>query len=147
MSFIEKLKWIKRRYYINKYHLNNVSTFFLATYGLSKVSKDVKAGPYSYIGPNSVIYPHVEIGKYTMLANDVHIIGGDHNYRVPGCPTVLAGRDIIRPTIIGRDVWIGAYSTIMCGVTIGDGAIIAAGSVVTKDVQPYSIWGGTRKKN
>lgn len=44
--------------------------------------------------------------------------------------------------IIGNDVWIGANVTLLEGITIGDGAIIAAGSVVTKDVDPYSIYGG-----
>lgn len=56
------------------------------------------------------------------------------------------GRDIERinsPNIIGNDVWIGFRSIIMGGVKIGDGAIIGAGSVVTKDVEPYTIVGGT----
>jgi serine acetyltransferase len=43
---------------------------------------------------------------------------------------------------VGSDVWIGAKSTIMSGVKIGDGAIVAAGALVTKDVEPYSIVGG-----
>ena len=45
-------------------------------------------------------------------------------------------------TVIGNDVWIGSEAMIMSGVTIGDGAIIAARAVVTKDVEPYSIVGG-----
>ena len=45
-------------------------------------------------------------------------------------------------TVIEEDVWVGFRSTIMCGVTIGRGAIIAANSVVTKDVPPYEIHGG-----
>ena len=45
-------------------------------------------------------------------------------------------------TVIGNDVWIGYHATIMAGVTIGDGAIIAANSTVTKDVEPYAIVGG-----
>jgi len=48
--------------------------------------------------------------------------------------------------IVGNDVWIGYESTIMAGVTIGDGAIIAARSIVTKDVPPYTIVGGTPAK-
>lgn len=49
--------------------------------------------------------------------------------------------------IIGNDVWIGAKSTIMSGIKIGDGAIVAAGSVVTKDVEPYSLVGGNPAKH
>lgn len=49
----------------------------------------------------------------------------------------------MRQTIIGDDVWIGAYTIIMTGVTIGNGVIVAAGSVVTKNLIPYGIYGGT----
>ncbi len=48
--------------------------------------------------------------------------------------------------IIGNDVWIGSFALIMPGIKIGDGAIIAAGSVVTKDVEPYAIVGGVPAK-
>jgi serine acetyltransferase len=48
--------------------------------------------------------------------------------------------------IVSNDVWIGAKSTIMSGVKIGDGAIVAAGALVTKDVEPYSIVGGNPAK-
>lgn len=50
------------------------------------------------------------------------------------------------PITIGNDVWIGARVIIMDGVNIGDGAIIAAGAVVTKDVEPYTIVGGVPAK-
>lgn len=48
--------------------------------------------------------------------------------------------------VIGNDVWIGAYAKIVEGVRIGDGAVIAAGAVVTKDVPPYAIVGGVPAK-
>lgn len=51
------------------------------------------------------------------------------------------------PIFIGNDVWIGAYAVILPGVTIGDGAVIAAGAVVTKDVEDYSIVGGVPAKH
>ncbi|WP_281866696.1 CatB-related O-acetyltransferase [Flavobacterium sp. GSB-24] len=54
--------------------------------------------------------------------------------------------DEMKKTTIGNDVWIGAYSIVMSGVKIGDGAIIASGSFVNKDVEPYSIVGGTPAK-
>ncbi|EGR4133679.1 CatB-related O-acetyltransferase, partial [Vibrio cholerae] len=49
-------------------------------------------------------------------------------------------------TVIGNDVWLGYESTIMPGITIGDGAIVASKSVVTQDVPPYSIVGGNPAK-
>lgn len=136
----------KRKFYIRYYGFKHVHPKFLATGGIGGVSKDLRAGAYSYIGPGCKIYPKVEIGNFTMLANDVYIVGGDHNFRNPDMPTVFAGRDEVRPTRIGSDVWIGARVTIMTGVTIGDGAIIATGAVVTTDVEPYAIYGGVPAK-
>lgn len=142
-------RFVKAKYYQTKYRLKNVHhTFYIG--GHSKISSDLKAGAYSYVGPNCIIYPKVTIGAFTMLANNVNIIGSDHNYRKPGVPIIFSGREKLKPTIIGRDVWIGAFSIIKTGVNIGDGAIIAAGSVVTKDLDPYTVYGGipaTKIKN
>lgn len=145
VGMINKLKQFKRRFYIRKLGLKYVDKTFLANKGAS-ISKDFRAGAYSYVGGHSTICPKVTIGNFTMIAHDVMILGGDHNYKVAGIPTVFAGRDETRPTNIGDDVWVGAGSIIMAGVTIGDGAIIAAGSVVTKDVEAYCVYGGTPAK-
>lgn len=127
------------------YRLKHVSSLFIPSLNCN-ISKDFKAGCYSYVGPNSVIYPKVAIGNYTMLANNVSIMGGDHKFDIPGIPIVFSGRSGVKPTIIGHDVWIGAHSLVMCGVEIGNGAIIAAGSVVTKDVPSYTVFGGVPAK-
>lgn len=133
-----RLKWrINQR----RYHLKNVSKKFMVALG-SDISRDLVAGAYSWIGPGSSIYPKVKIGKLSLLANEVAIIGGDHCYKKVGIPMVFAGRDELKHTIIGDDVWVGARSIIMTGVKIGNGAIVAAGSIVTKDVEPYTIVGG-----
>lgn len=110
--------------------------------GLSKIAKDCVIGKDVYIGPHCIIYPKVSIGNYTLFGNNVTILGGDHNYSIPALPIRFSGRADLKPTRIGIDCWIGAFSIIKCGVTIGNGSIIAAGSVVTKDVEPYSIYGG-----
>lgn len=146
MNLSNFLRKIKRKILIKYYGLKNVHPTFLATFGLSQVSNDIKAGAYSYIGPNSIIYPKVSIGDYTQIANDVNIIGADHNFRTPGIPIVFNGREELKPTIIGKDCWIGAKSIIITGIHIGDGTIVAAGSVVTKDLDPYSVYGGIPAK-
>ena len=146
MNILRKIgRLFKSKYYIYKYGLKlaHSTTYFG---GKSYISSDIITGNNVYIGPNCVINPKVEIGKYTMLANNVRIIGGDHRYDIPGIPILYSGRAVIKPTKIGCDCWIGAYSIIMCGVTSGDGSIIAAGSIVTKDVEPYSIYGGVPAK-
>lgn len=106
------------------------------------ISKDLILGRCSYVGPGSMIWPAVRIGDYTLLGPGVGIFGDDHNFRVVGVPTIFAGRPAMRETVIGRDVWIGARSIVMVGRSIGDCAIVAAGSVVVHDVPANTIVGG-----
>ncbi len=100
------------------------------------------------------------IGKFCMIASGVTFImnGANHlSESVSAYPFAIFGKDWQHAmngktypckgdTIIENDVWIGFQATIMPGVRIGNGAIIAAGSVVTKDVEPYAIVGGNPAK-
>jgi acetyltransferase-like isoleucine patch superfamily enzyme len=112
----------------------------------SHISPDLVAHEFSFINGGCRIWPRVEIGAYTMLAPHVYIVGGDHIIDKAGTPTIFAGRPSMPKTKIGRDCWIGINSVVMAGVTIGDGSIIAGGSVVTKDVPAMEIWGGVPAK-
>lgn len=129
-------------FFVRKRHgLKLVSkTFYL--FGKSKISRDLNTGDYTYIGPNCVINPGVTIGRYSLLANNVSIIGSDHVYSNPNTPIIFSGRPKMKDTIIGEDVWVGANTIIITGIKIGNGAIIGAGSVVTKDIPAYSIYAG-----
>lgn len=135
-------KRLKIRYF---YGLKKVHPTFNVG-GKVSISKDFVAGEYSYVGPGGLIYPGVSIGRYTMLAQNVQIIGDDHIFDLVGVPATFSGRPILRKTKIERDVWIGANSIVLVGVTIGDGSIVAAGSVVTKDIPPFSVVGGVPAK-
>lgn len=135
----------KRKYYIWKYGVKGAAKTALLQSG-SSISKDIRIDEYAYIGPGCTIGRGVHIGKYTMLANNVMIVGGDHNFKSPELPIIFSGREGIKNTRIGNDCWIGAGSIIMAGITIGDGAIVAAGSVVTKDVPECAIYGGNPAK-
>lgn len=139
------LRLCKYWYLKNRYRLTNVDVTTTLSFNCT-ISKDIVVGVYSYIGPSCLIYPKVRLGRFVMLANNVSIIGGDHYYKNPKLPIIFSGRDTINKTIIEDDVWIGASSIILCGVKIGRGSIIAAGSVVTKDVLPYTIVGGVPAK-
>lgn len=141
MNLIIILRQLKRIWMQKKYGLKNASKTALIASQCS-ISKDLHIDDYAYVGPHCTIPNGVYIGKYTMLANDVMIVGGDHNFRNPLMPIIFNGREEKRETHIGVDCWVGAGSIIIAGVSIGDGSIIAAGSVVTKDIPPYSIYGG-----
>lgn len=113
-------------------------------------------GKNFYIGRDSFIETDAVIGDNVIFANRVGLVGKyDHHYQQVGVPIRLASqiRDedynwlgLNRVITIGDDVWIGYNSTILSGVKIGTGSIIAAGSVVSKDVEPYSIYGGVPAK-
>lgn len=100
----------------------------------------------------------LRIGKFCALASGVTFIMGSANHRMSSISTYpfhvfggawaentpphLSQLPVKGDTVVGNDVWIGRESVIMPGVNIGDGAIIAAYSVVAKDVEPYTIAGG-----
>ncbi|MFF2286149.1 DapH/DapD/GlmU-related protein [Peribacillus butanolivorans] len=119
------------------------------------LKKIKKVGKYSY-GPLNVMTWNNEkeelyIGNFVSIANDVIIqLGGNHDLnKLSTFPIGTIGgignEDIAwskGPVVIEDDVWIGARALILSGVHIGQGAVVAAGSVVTKDVPPYSIVGG-----
>lgn len=108
----------------------------------SKIARDLVTEEYVFIGSGARIAPMTSIGRYTMLAPGVAIVGGDHVWANPLEPIQFSGRPAQEPTVIGRDVWIGNRVTIMRGVTIGDGAVIGASSTVTKDVPAAEVWAG-----
>lgn len=119
-----------------------------------------KIGNYSYIGRNSLIQ-NANIGNFCSIANDVLIGLGKHPLDMfSTSPVFYHKKNALRVSvvaddknieeyeriIIGNDVWIGARSIVMDGVIIGDGAVVAAGSVITKDVEPYMIVAGAPAK-
>ncbi len=103
----------------------------------------VRIGKNFQLNPGSCIYGNVVIGNYVMVAPNVMIAGGSHGTSSTELPMMLQD-DISQGIVIGNDVWIGANSVILDGVTLGDGSIIGAGSVVAKNtiVEPYSIYTG-----
>ena len=81
-----------------------------------------------------------------MMGPEVVIYTQNHRYDRFDVPMGKQGHMPVEPVIIGNDVWIGRRVMIMPGCHIGDGVIIGAGAVVTKDVAPYSIVGGVPAK-
>lgn len=123
----------------------------------TRIGHDVEIGKYSYVNNFSIIGPYTRIGRFCSIAYGVRIGMEEHptNYistspfiyginNIFGTPSVW--NEYQKPVSIANDVWIGANVLITQGVNIGNGVIIAAGSVVTKDVDPYDIVGGVPAK-
>ena len=120
---------------------------------------NVKIGAYSYLSTD-VFLNYVEVGKFCSIGPRVMMGLGRHPVdqisthpvfysNLGQCGVVLRKTSVFeeyRLTLIGNDVWIGAGSILLDGVSVGDGAIIAAGAVVTQDVPPYAIVGGIPAK-
>ncbi|MEO8204544.1 MAG: acyltransferase [Chthoniobacterales bacterium] len=105
---------------------------------------NIRLGSRVFVGPYTVIYGHggVEIGDHTLIAMHCRIVSSNHAIPPMGT-TIRSQADQLRPTKIGRDVWLGAGVTVLGGIIIGDGAIVGAGAVVTKNIPAGSITLGT----
>ena len=80
------------------------------------------------------------IGKNVCIGEDVRLITGSHDVTSPHFNLVT------RPITINDNVWIATGAIVLPGVTIGEGAVVGAGSVVTKDVEPWTVVGGNPAK-
>ena len=116
-------------------------------------------GDYTYVGDHQRLV-YANVGKFCSIAGGGAIGMGTHTLNnLSTSPIFTAQRNgtgyqwtdkqpdnEFREVNVGNDVWIGERALIMGGVTIGDGAVVAAGAVVTKDVPPYAIVGGVPAK-
>ena len=101
----------------------------------------VVIGSNSLIGIGSVIIGPVTIGSDVIMAQHVVLSGLNHGYE--NILTPIRNQPVTtRPIVIGDECWIGANVTITAGVTIGRHSVVAGGSVVTRDVAPYTVVGG-----
>ncbi len=107
---------------------------------------NVSLGNYSGIGVNALISSGVSIGDYVMMGPDCMMFTTNHGMERTDIPMMEQPSTAISPITIGNDVWIGARVIILPGVTVGDGSVIGAGSIVTKDVPPYTIVAGNPAK-
>lgn len=110
------------------------------------ISSKLSIGDNSGVGVNCACGGELTIGKDVMMGPECVIFSRNHEFSDPNIPMRLQGYRKPEPCVIGDDVWIGRRVMIMPGVTIGNGAIIAAGAVVTKDVPPFAIVGGVPAK-
>ena len=126
------------RYYLLKYSDIHVGKF---SYGYNDIYNSCLKyiGAFTSIGPNIIIVPNdhrMDWVTTSPIASLSDFSFTDKDYMYDYCPSEA------RKITIGNDVWIGANCIIFEGVNIGDGAVIAAGSIIRKDVPPYAVVGG-----
>jgi virginiamycin A acetyltransferase len=127
---------------------NNVAIPEFCSFSGEVIIKD-----FTTLGIHNYMAGKIEIGKYCQIGAYVALHGTNHPVSYPSTYInsrlfngELAKHKTEAPIKVGNDVWIGHGSIILSGVTIGDGAIVGAGSVVTKNVEPYSIVAGNPAK-
>lgn len=140
----EKLRAYRLKKAINR----KGSNFQLGDNAIICSPKMIEVGDNVNIGPNVVlyaIYKKIIFGNNVLLGPNVTMVNGDHSIRKIGVPIIdnhekLPGDDA--DIVIEDEVWIGANVTVLKGVTVGRGSVIAAGAVVVKSIPPYTIAGG-----
>ncbi len=155
---IEFSNWVLLKITSVRWRLSNAHNY-TALGNIIDFSK-IKVGKYTYgkLNIQSFENPNEKliIGNYVSIASDVlFILGGNHQVDTFTAFPLKTFFDKLSPLqdattkgeiMVEDEVWIGANVIVMSGVTIGKGAIIAAGSVVTKNVEPFSIVGGNPAK-
>jgi len=138
----EKKMILGDRVTIGKYAIIRPSNIYGGEIGVGlKIGNNSNIGPYAYIGCSGSI----EIGDNVMISPRVSIYAENHVF--DRTDMLMKEQGVVRQFVkIEDDCWIAANSIILAGVTIGKGSVIAAGSVVTKDVPPYSIAAGVPAK-
>lgn len=154
-NFIYKFIQLVYNYFISYIPSHNIRNLYLRFFR-SKIGKGsridmgcylrsfnkLSIGDHTHINHGTIIqaFAPIKIGNNVSISLDCKLIAGGHD---ANSPFFEADH---RPIIIEDYVWVGVGATILRGVKIGEGAIIAAGAVVTKDVPPYTIVGGIPAK-
>ena len=115
--------------------------FFRGVY-LSPCGTHIDIGSHTHFAPYCTLYGPLTIGTHCAVAAHVVFASVGHGYAQTDIPMV-AQPTTRREIVLENDVWIGANAVVIGGITIGAGSIVGAGAVVTRDVPPYSVVGGT----
>ena len=107
---------------------------------------ELSIGNNSGIGVGCELWGNITIGDDVMMGPEVIIYTQNHSKNKLDIPMRMQGYDNAEPVEIGNDVWIGRRVMIMPGVKIGNGVVIAAGAIVTKDIPDNVIVGGVPAK-
>jgi maltose O-acetyltransferase len=103
-----------------------------------EIGRDVSIAAFVHIWGGGGVH----IGDRVLIGSHCAITSETHDHRVAG----MNASHVAKPVVIEDDVWLGAHAVILPGITIGRGAVIGAGAVVTKNIEPMSIVGGVPAK-
>lgn len=150
--FKRMLKKIKHHFVKKKFLNFGEGTYIDKEVDFSN-KKNISIGHDTFIGKKSTIYATlapVIIGNYVLIGPEVMIITGNHRTDIIGEYMAKVTNEMKlpendQPIIIEDDVWIGARAIILKGVRIGRGSVVAAGTIVTKDIPPYTVYLGFNK--
>jgi acetyltransferase-like isoleucine patch superfamily enzyme len=109
--------------------------------GPDRPEPQLEIGHHTHLGRRSTVSPgrKIVIGDYVLTGSDCNIIGSHHVYDDPFKPYGSTGNTLDGTLRIGTNCWLGAQVSIIGAITIGHGSIIGSGTVITKDVPPFSI--------
>ena len=141
-------------YQLNRFVLKQIGVKIgenLKTFSITTIENPagISIGNNVWISKNVALYAcnGIKIGNDVIIAKDVSLISGDHEYLNKTTKINKQGMQTNKaPIIIGDDVWIGEKAIILKSVNIGKGCVVGAGSVVTKDIPPFSIAAGNPAK-
>src|SRR6266487_2018131 len=134
-----RLAWYRR---VLGWHIGPQATILMGQYvqmsGVRSSRMKVAIGKGTVINSKCLLYTTggLVIGENVSISSGVWLMTGTHDMNDPLFP------DKYLPIVIGNHAWIGVRATILGGITIGEGAVVMAGAVVTRDVPPYAIAGG-----
>ncbi|HAT64752.1 MAG TPA: acyltransferase [Flavobacteriaceae bacterium] len=109
-------------------------------------ARNLKIGKYVRINENVFLQGKITIGDYALIAPNVAIYTQEHVHQDVSLPVVKQGALTHKEVVLKDNVWLGRNVVVLPGITIGEGAIVGANSVVTKDVVPFTIVGGVPAK-
>jgi len=108
-----------------------------------EIQKGVKIGANCKISSHTFVCEGVTIEDNVFVGHNVTFINDLYPRATTGDGAMQTDEDwVCVPTLVKKDASVGSSATVLCGVTIGEGAVVGAGSVVTKDVEPYTIVAG-----
>jgi len=109
---------------------------------LTMPNPKVRIGRWVFVGMNTIIASKnsIEIGDYTIFAPNCYVV--DHEHGFSKTDVILNQQSVLKEVRIGRDCYFGTGTVVLGGVSVGDGAILGAGSIVHSDVPAYEVWAG-----